>query len=158
MLVSAGGRLIPQKEYIKHMWTLFYLQDITSRLQVPSNIFVIWVHQIMYFHTVFFNSLTEFIKNSSCNWPNKSCKSLPMPVINQILLPCTNLKFIFYKACIVVFRNSIEWAGVFFKLNLVILKSTGSNLRRSIEGWGEFIENPKWIKIRCKYLAFFAQQ
>lgn len=103
---------------------------------------------------LFFNSLTEFIQNSGCDWPNKSCNILPMPVINQILLPCRNLKFIFYKACIVVFRNHIEWAASPPQLNLVILKSTGSNLRRSVEGWGEFIENLKWIKIHWKYLAF----
>lgn len=131
-----------------------------NRLQFPSNIFVIWMHQVMHFHTFFFfffNSLTGFIQNSSCDWPNKSCYILPMPVINHILPPFTNLRFIFYEACIVVFRNHTEWAAffLFYQLNLVILKSTGSNLWRNIEGWGKFIENLKWIRLHWKYLAFF---
>lgn len=100
------------KRNILNTCEIFFIRRISlSRLQFPSNIFVIWMRQVMYFHTFFFNSLTEFIQNSSCVWPNKSCNILPMSVINQILLPCRNLKFIFYKACVVVFRNRIEWAA-----------------------------------------------
>lgn len=159
MLVSAGGQLIPPKEYIKHMWNLSYSQDIYEQIAVPlKHICDSNASSDVFPYIFFFNSLTEFIQNSSCDWPNKSCSILPMPVINQIFLPRTNLKFTFYKACIVVFRNHIEWAASPppppSQLNLVILKSTGSNLRRSVEGWGEFIENLKWIKIHWKYLAF----
>lgn len=114
MLVSAGGQLIPPKEYIKHTWNLSYSQDIYEQIAVPLKHICDSNASSDVFPYFFFNSLTEFIQNSSCDWPNKSCSILPMPVINQILLPCTNLKFTFYKACIVVFRNHTEWAAAFF--------------------------------------------
>lgn len=115
MLVSAGGQLIPQKEYIKYMQNLFYSQDIYEQTAVPlKHICDMNALSDVFPYFFFLNSLTEFIQNSSCYWPNKPDSTLPMPVINQILLPHTNLKVIFYKACIVVFRNHIEWTAFFF--------------------------------------------
>lgn len=108
MLVSAGAQLIPQKEYIKYMQNLFYSQDIYEQIAVPLK------------HTCDMNALSDgfpyllFFKQLDRIYSKfklslaKSHSIFSMPVINQILLPHTNLKVIFYKACIVVFRNHIE--------------------------------------------------